>query len=161
VTTYFDSTVQADKNLLRPENRSYSDLANLAAEAEQDCIEAYTFQKAQGFYTVQWISPLGWDYAGYGTPVGATVNRLYVGLRGYTVDASDPTVDPDLKNALKRAIAHVIDWRIGQRLREQAISTTGVQGVSRAYLEEARDVFPRGWDRSLRRFDIRTPVWGS
>ena len=159
MTTYFDPV--ADVNRLRPENRNYSDLANLAADVEKDVIESYTFQRLQGFYTVQWLSPLGWDYAGYGEPVGNPVNRLYVGLRGYKTDASDAAVDSDLKDALKRAIATVIDWRIGQRLRQQAIASSSVQGVSRAYLEEARDPFPRGWDRMLRRFDIRTPVWGS
>lgn len=155
MSTYFDAA--ADTARLRPENRAYADLANLAADVEKDVIEAFTVHSEDLSYTAQaqaWLS----------TPVGeqvtASTNQLYVALRGYKADAADAAVDADLKDALKRTVAEVIDWRIALRTREQAIASTGAAGVSRAYLAESRDLFPRSWRRHLYRFDLRRPAWG-
>lgn len=152
MATYFDSA--ADKNLLPPEQRGYADLANLAAEVEKDCIEQYTVRADSGWYTAPSLVGQG------GEPVGASTLQLYVMLKGYKVDSAHADVDADLKDALKRTVADVITWRIERRLRGQALSGTSVQGVSRAYIEAASGLWPRGWDRRLRRFDLRTPAWG-
>lgn len=152
MATYFDSA--ADKNLLRPASRTNVDLANVAAEAEKDVIEHYSDRAHYTLYTARHCLPQS----------GELVNEdlgLYVFLRGYKVDAAHADVDPDLKDALKREIAAVIDWRIMQRdVNTLTTSESDGAGKSVSLRPGAEHVFPPGFGRRLRRFDTREPVWG-
>lgn len=154
MATYYDASLQAHKDLLPPEQRAYADLANLATECEKDVIEQFTERARDSIYTAPSLVGEG------GEQVGATDMQRYVRLRGYKADSAHADVDADLKDALKRTIADVLSWRIERRLRGQALSGTSVQGVSRAYIEAAAGLWPRGWDRRLRTFDLRIPAWG-
>lgn len=153
MATYF--TAASDNTLLPPEQQSYSDLAALAADVELDVIQQYTERARSYWYTARLPTIEG-------TPelVNSALG-LYVYLRGYKVNAADAAVDADLKDALRRAIAEVISWRISGRIRGAALAGQSVQGVSRAYIEAAASLWPKGWDRRLRRFDLREVCWGS
>lgn len=156
MATYFDSTAPADKNLLRPGSRTNTDLANVAAEAEKDVIEHYTRAGRSAVYTSRAV----WQD---GSPVlvNATLG-LYVFLAGYREDAADAAVDADLKDALRREIAGVIDWRIMQRdVNTLAMSESDGTGKSVSLRGDANAVFPPGFGRRLRNFDLREPTWGS
>lgn len=150
MTAYF--VPASDKTLLPPEQQNYSDLAALATDVEADVIQQFTVRVTDTWYTIPSLVAAG------GVQVGAAAFGLYVMLLGYTVDAA--TADADLKDALKRTVADVVSWRIERRMRGQALASSGVQGVSRAYIEASAGLWPRGWDRRLRRFNLRVPVWG-
>lgn len=152
-TTYFDPAALVDQNLLAPEYRAYADLANLAGVVEQDVIAYYTARAPDTLYTYRKSVPVG-------EATGAAGLARFVCLRGYKASSQDSTTDPDLKDALRRTIAVVLEWRIMQRIRSQAISSTSVQGVSRTYFEQARSLWPTGWNRFLKDFDTREPAWG-
>jgi len=155
VATYFDSTGN-DKLLLVPAVRTNADLANVAAEAEKDVIEHYSDRSHYFWYTARYGAPIE------GTPELVNANLgLYVYLRGYKVDANDAAVDTSLKDALKREIASVIEWRIKQRdVNLLTTSEADGSGESVQLRPDANAVFPPGFGRRLRRFDIREPVWG-
>jgi hypothetical protein len=155
VATYFDST-GTDKLLLVPAVRTNADLVNVAAEAEKDVIAHYT---ARAHYLLNTVRLGSME----GTPelVNSSLG-LYVFLRGYKVDANDAAVDTDLKAALKREIASVIEWRIRQRdVNTLTTSEADGAGKSVSLRADANAVFPPGFGRRLRPFDIREPVWGS
>lgn len=155
MATYFDATAPADKALLPPEQQSYTDLAALAVDVEQDVINEYTARAHYWFYTARLMASL----EGTPEPVNTALS-LYVYLRGYKVNSADVAVDVDLKNALKRTIAEMISWRISRRIRGETLASQSVQGVSRAYLAATAALWPKGWDRRLRHFDLREPCWG-
>lgn len=156
MATYFDTQEQADQNLLPPEFRGAADLANVAVEAEKDVIEQYTDRAHAWWYTARVMINEG------GTPESVNANlSMYVFLRGYKADAAHAAVDPDLKDALKRTIAAVIAWRLRQRNADPLVaSQSSADGKSTTWRDSAVFLFPRGFDRRLRRFDLREPVWG-
>src|SRR6266550_3122883 len=98
MTTYFAAA--SDKTLLPLEQQSYQDLASLSAEVELDVIQQYTIRADDVWYR---IPSLNWQQ---GVSVGAAALGRWVMLLGYKVDAADAAVDADLKDALRRTIAH-------------------------------------------------------
>ena len=156
MATYFDSTAQADKNLLPPEFRAATDLANVAADAEKDVIEQYAARSHYSWYTARVNVNEG------GAPELVNTNLgIYVFLRGYKADAAHVDVDPDLKDALKRTVADVITWRLRQHNADPLVaSQSSVDGKSTTWRDSAVYLFPRGFDRRLRRFDLRELCWG-
>ena len=156
MATYFDSTVAADKNLLPPAARTNADLTNVAARAEKDVIGQYTNRAHYLLFTARQASSEG-------TPelVNATLS-IYVYLRGYKVDAADAATDAGLKDALKNEIADTIAWRIAQRdVNTLTTSEADGSGKSVQLRPDANALFPPGFGRWLRAFDIREPVWGA
>lgn len=155
MATYFDSAGN-DKLLLPPAVRTNTDLVNVAAEAERDVIEHYTARAPYLLYTARQASS-----EGVPEQVNASLG-LYVYLRGYKVDANDAATDADLKAALKREIASVIEFRIKQRdVNLLTTSESDGAGKSVSLRSDANATFPPGFGRRLRRFDVREPVWGS
>jgi len=152
---YFDSTVAADKNLLPPAMRTNADLANVAARAEKDVISQYTARAHYLLFTARQVSSEG-------TPELVNANLgLYVYLRGYKVDAADAATDAGLKDALKNEVADTIAWRIAQRdVNTLTQSEADGAGKSQTLHPNAIGLFPPGFGRWLRAFDIREPVWG-
>lgn len=174
MTTYFDAALDADKNLLPPSTRGHAELALVAALAEAAVIAWYTENPPAYMYTAADVTLHGTG-AGAGATIGATdwgsgeditasttgAAPLRVYLQGYKSDASDPDVDPNLKQALRISIAFVIRWWVSGWGREPGIqSASDVAGKSRAFRENAEDVFPPGWDMWLVPFDIRPVPWG-
>lgn len=154
MATYFDST-GTDKLLLRPASRSNTDLANIAAEAEKDVIGHYRGRMPDSLYTARIGS------SGVAPELVNETLGLYVFLAGYKVDAADAATDVDLKAALKREIASVIDWRLMQRdVNTLTTSESDGAGKSVSLRPDAAGVFPPGFGRWLRDFDLREPVWG-
>lgn len=152
-TTYFDVTAPADQNLLAPEYRAYADLANVASTVELEIIAFYTARAPDALYTYRQSVPIG-------EAVGAINLARFVFLRGYKASSQDSLTDPQLKDALRRTVALVIEWRIAQRIRNAVMSSSSMQGVSRTYIEQARSLWPAGWTRWLKDFDTREPAWG-
>jgi hypothetical protein len=155
VATYFDPTVQGDKDLLPFAARSNADLAKIAARVEKEVIAEYTDRAHYQLYTAR-------GEALEGTPelVNSTLG-IYVYLRGYKVDANDAAVDPSLKDALKNEIADVIAWRIKRNdVNTLTTSEADGSGKSQSIHPNAVGLFPPGFGRWLRAFDLREPVWG-
>lgn len=155
MATYFDSTVQGDKNLLPPAARTNADLANVAARAEKDVINQYTDRAHYIVYTAR---------AGTSEGSPELINSalgIYVYLRGYKVDANDAAVNAGLKDALKNEIADVISWRIARRdVNTLTTSESDGSGKSQSMHPNAVGLFPPGFGRWLRPYDLREPVWG-
>lgn len=157
MATYFDPTNQADVSLVHPDVRAAKDLAFVAGEVEADVIHEYTKRTPSWLYTLRYTGLAGDEPF---TTVN-TALAINVYLRGYTVDANDPTVDPSLKAALKRAVAGVIGYRLMQRNVDpftRSQSTGDSKSVT--YRDDATALFPRGWERWLREFDTREAPWG-
>lgn len=149
---YFDWTDDNDLALLRKKSRESEDLETLAPQVEADVIEYYTTA----------VDPLlrGWYASPYraATQIETGSNR-WVFLRGYTLDAADPTCDPALKLAMKRTIATVIEWRLAQQHKDPLVQTAaGQQAATTTYRPDANDPFPLNWDRWLASFNTRE-IW--
>lgn len=156
MATYFDATVQGDKDLLPFAARSNADLAKIAARVEKEVINEYTDRAHYLLYTARADSLEG-------TPelVNSTLS-LYVYLRGYKVDAADAAVDASLKTALKNEIADVIAWRIARNdVNTLTTSESDGSGKSQSIHPNAVRLFPPGFGRWLKPFDLREVCWGS
>jgi hypothetical protein len=154
MATYFDST-GTDKLLLPPAARTNADLANVAARAEKDVINEYTGRAPYVMYTAR-------TGTSEGSPelINASLG-IYVYLRGYKVDAADAAADAGLKDALKNEIADVIAWRIARRdVNTLTTSEADGSGKSQSIHPNAVGLFPPGFGRWLRSYDLREPVWG-
>lgn len=173
-TPYFDATNEFDTNLLPAALRTDSELLVLAQLVEADVIAHFTRHVPSTAYTARegvsdeprfgdsgWVTDVvGEDVSNQAAPAGAVVPQIRVYLRGYKADAADPAVDPNLKLALKRAIAEVIRWRLAQwKSEQQALSSSADGGgKSRSYRDSADDPFPKGWDRWVRPFRSDEPL---
>jgi len=156
MATYFDATVQGDKDLLPFAARSNADLVKIAARVEREVINEYTERAHYMTYTARADSLEG-------TPelVNSALS-LYVYLRGYKVDAADAAVDASLKVALKNEIADTIAWRIAKNaINPLTTSEADGSGKSQSLHPNAVNLFPPGFGRWLRAFDIREVCWGS
>ncbi len=74
-------------------------------------------------------------------------------------------MDPNLKLALKRAIAEVIAWRLNQWKSiepgvEASSGTDGGVPKSKKFRATAEDRYPPDWTRWLYAFDSRPVLWG-
>ena len=154
MATYFDSTGN-DKLLLPPAMRTNADLANVAARAERDVIGQYTDRAHYLLFTArQGTADVAPEL------INATLS-IYVYLRGYKVDAADAATDAGLKDALKNEIADTIAWRIAQRdVNTLTQSEADGSGKSQTLHPNAIGLFPPGFGRWLRAYDLREPVWG-
>jgi hypothetical protein len=153
MATYFDATVQADKDLLPFAARSNADLVKIAARVEKEVIAEYTDRAHYLLYTAR-----GESLEGTPELINADLS-LYVYLRGYKVDAA--AADASLKDALKNEIADVIAWRIKRNdVNTLTTSEADGHGKSQSIHPNAVGLFPPGFGRWLRAFDLREPVWG-
>jgi len=165
MASYFSAaTGSADLGLLPATQRSATELGRLASEAEADIIARYTDYIAPASYRGaadladpgRARSPLVYRSSRY----TATADGLRgVFLDGYTVDADDCTSEP-FKDAMKRAVAAVVSWRLDQTTRNlAAISVSGHAGMNSSitYNTDHADPWPAGWDRWLRPYDTRPP----
>ena len=156
MTTYFQASEQTDKDLLPPAARTNQDLAKLAARVEKEVISQYTRRAPATAYTARAGTTLG----GAAVLVNSAMS-IYVYLRGYTVDASDPAVDAGLKDALKNEIADVIAWRIAQRdVNVMTTSESSSNDGSKSLRQDVGRLFPPGFGRWLKDYDLREPAWG-
>ena len=171
MATYFSTA--ADLGLLPPGMRTDAELANVAALAEADVIQHFTQDPPYFLYTEQlglqgFIDAsigVGEDITTQAPYAGAVVPQVRVYLRGYKADSADPLVDPNLKYALKRAIAEVIAWRLWQwkQLEPGVSAASGTDGgtpKSRTFRPTAEDRFPPEWYRWLLPYDSRPVLWG-
>lgn len=145
---YFDMvTPNTTHQKMLPEPiRASDDIVNIAAEAEADVINQYT--------------ALGTDVGGAGTAIGSS--GYYVLLDGYEEDPDDVDTDlyPNFKTDMARAIAAVVRWRFEQRRREVGLSNESTDVASKTYTQRfSDDLWPPGWDRWLRKYDIRPQPW--
>lgn len=153
MTTYFNVGAPEDLRLLPTGSREAKDLPDVAALAEADVINEYTrtVVSIDSWAIVTQYRPA--------TQLAGTDRWVY--LRGFKEDASQVT-DVGFGVAMKRAIAEVIRWRLGDWKTDQRVESEGstTEGRSRSYRDDARDTFPPGWDRWLEPFDTREPAWG-
>lgn len=154
MSSYFDSTDEADLAYLPERFRDTEELATIATQAEADCIRAYLFSPPGSLYTARegWVS----DAVLFDSDL-----NLYVWLRGYQIDAADPDTNVNFKQALKETIADVVTWRLRTWHRDPTIASESVErGKSKTFRPEAREPFPMHWDYRLQIYDTREVTWG-
>lgn len=168
MSVYYDHTDPADLALLPTSMRNAKDVEDLAPLVEQDVINHYTRRQHDMRYTVlQPVSapPVGmaarptfvFTPRGFATDIG---NGALVYLAGYTADSADAQCDANLRNALKREIAGVLQWRLEQRQRGLGVSSMGGQGgVTKSFRASADDPFPPWFGRWLKAYDTRPASW--
>jgi len=147
MASYFNTGT--DTALLHPSVRTHAELANIAAAAEYDVIQAYTYRvKGKSFNSQVQIQPDG--------PYYYTTEDYVVYLDGFNPDADHANVSALLKEALQRTIADVISHRIlninsagGSILEEK-------RGRRTIKYADAKDLlYPEDWDSRLASFDLR------
>jgi hypothetical protein len=176
-TPYFDWNTQAAKNMLPPTYRGDPELANAAPLSEAMVIGYYTMNPPYFFYTAasvanvsQWIWPSterggGVDISNQNAPSTGTVAMLRVYLTGYTVDAADSAVDPNLKLALQYTIADVVAWTLNRwknieaGLQSSSGVGTGGQPRSKSFRPYSEEAFPPSWNWRLQVYDSRPVNW--
>lgn len=149
MTAFFVVTDTACAALITRVVRDHDDIASVAADAEADVIGHYTRQYPSAEYVNQF-------YVGAGYNKG---NDVYVALRGFNPDA-DLVTDLELKRALQRTIAEVINWRLVRYGENPLLSSVSTAiGVSKSYRADASSMFPPTlWSRRLKEWDLRAPV---
>lgn len=151
MTTYFNPGAPEDLRLLPTGARDAKDLPDVAGLAEADVINCYT---RTIFYVATWMTV-------YRPATQLAGTDRWVFLRGYKEDAAQVT-DAGFALAMKRAIAEVIRWRLGDWKNDPRVASEGstAEGRSKSYRDGADDNFPEGWDRWLEPYDTREPAWG-
>lgn len=153
--TYFKPADPAHLALLPDKLRTATGLADVATEAERMAIDAFTAPAPEVLYTARLIRNRQ-------ATVVATVDGtdILVYLRGYAVDAD--AADPNLRLALRRAIANVIRWRLAQNRVDPIVASESSADGSKTvtYRNDAQDGLPEGWDDPLGPYDTREPPWG-
>lgn len=168
MATYFDSG--SDTALLKSGHRTHSDLATVAAVAEADVIGKYTERPPEVLYTARIGNNVNGlatgavgrfeDVSSAGLPETSTAPELRVYLLGYKTDSAHADVDPQLRTALKRTIADVINWRLSLLTKDAAVESASDDKKSRSYAVNAQDDFPPDWDKRLIPFDSREGLIG-
>lgn len=141
MATYFDSNKQEDLKLLREAHRDVSELAELASGAEADVLRYYTGR------IFPWYA--GRVMVGPPTSIGGDPER-FIYLWGYKVDSAAASVD--FKDALRRTIGQVLDWRIARAKKDPMLTVDYKKGVFRG---DANAELPRGWSWRLKEYDVR------
>lgn len=150
-TDYFDTTNQADIDLLPETMRKVTDIAKIAVRAERDVISAFTERAVVNTNALLGLSSDVFINDQLG---------LIIYLIGYKTAANDPDVDVDLKAALTDTIADVIEHRLRRRLTDPlTASQSDDSGKSTTYREDARHDFPPTWDWRMEPFDARPVTW--
>lgn len=166
MTAYFDVTNVDHLATIPNQLRGDPDLPAIAGSAERDVINYYKFSmKTQPTFA-------HWYRLGSGVPNGLfdpaavpetdavlidETNRVYVGLRGYNLDAS--LADAGLAEALRYAIARVIRWRVAQWRRTPGFLQRGGGGLQETYTQDSEDLLQTGFQRGLEIYDVRPRVW--
>lgn len=161
---YFDVTNEDHLALLPSGMRDAPDLELLAAEAEADIVRFYTRRDRDPVAVEDYPnSPLSFaSFTRTSTEIG-TDSGIRVYLLGYAADPDsvDSTTYPNFVTDLRRTIVSVVAWRLQQAKRGLGVvSEMTAGGTSRAFRADADSPFPPNWDRWLRVYDNREPVWG-
>lgn len=153
MANFFDTSVQADLNLLHSSIREHDELDNIVDKVEWEIIELFTQREGQNRGTWQDF----FEYENGNDPN----NELKVRLVGY--DSTTPTdSDADLKEALKRTIARVTSWVLRDYNNAQGVTSIsqGQRSVSYAGSVPSWQEWPDDWDRLLHNYDARIPNYG-
>lgn len=153
MANFFDTSAQADLNLLHSSIREHDELDNIVDKVEWEIIELFTQREGQNRGTWQDF----FEYENGNDPN----NELKVRLVGY--DSTTPTdSDADLKEALKRTIARVTSWVLRDYNNAQGVTSIsqGQRSVSYAGSVPSWQEWPDDWDRLLHNYDARIPNYG-
>ncbi len=149
---FFDTSEQADLNLLHSSIRTHDELDNVIDQIEWEIIEFYSQRNGLGVANYE-------DFFRYENGADPD-NEIKVRLVGY--DQTTPTDSTaDLKTALKRTIADVASYVLRNYSVTQDVTsiTQGKRSVTYAGTLSWRD-FPNGWRRRLKNFDARYSAYG-
>jgi hypothetical protein len=183
MTTYFNPADPAHVNLLPPGYRAHQDMPVVAGVSEADVIDYYTEVPSYWWLATSQLGfiqyPWGWGgLENPGTDITApnqqgqvTSPRLRVYLKGYKPDdgkntagtgSTDPLVDPNLVQAMKRTIAEVIFWRLSRwtTVEPGVQSAASDIGKSKVFRANSEDAFPPDWNRGLIVFASGRAPWG-
>lgn len=150
---FFDTSAQADLNLLHESIRTHSELDNVVDKVEWEIINAFTERDMQGLGTYQAF----FEYENGNNPN----SDLEVRLVGY--DATTPAdSDANLKQAMRRTIADMASWALRNYTNSNNIESIrqGQRSVTYAGYVPVYNDWPPGWDRRLSNFDARFKQYG-
>lgn len=152
---FFDTSAQADLDLLHSSIREHPELDNMVDKVEFEILQFYSQREND-----HWDNY--WDFFKYekGAP---TSTEILVRLVGY--DQDTPTnSEADLQEALRRTIAEVASWALRNYSNSPGAHnvtlgrfSTGSGGLSD--LPTVND-WPDNWNRFLKNFDAKIPKYG-
>lgn len=158
---YFDTRQASDDLKLLPSHlRRDENLETLVDVVTADIVARYTLSSFEApAYT--WVDA-GWD-GGYTLDGGELsglvklTDYLYVRLRGYAPDAAN--AEPYFRDAMRREVAQVLRWRLGQIKRDPAVESESDGETSKSYGEGHGEPFPPAFPMYLRPFVLVEGSW--
>lgn len=148
---FFDTSVQADLDLLHESIRSHNELDNVVDKVEWEILNsAFMQREGQAVGTTD-------DFFTYEDGNDPN-NELLVRLVGY--DQDTPTnSEADLQEALRRTIARVVSWILRDYSNAQGVQSIsqGQRSITYSGSVPTWQDWPDDWDRLLHNYDARIP----
>lgn len=150
---FFDTSAQADLDLLHSDIRDHSELDNVVNQVEWEILNS-AFMQREGQNRGTWQD--FFEYENGNDPN----NELKVRLVGYDSDTPADS-ESDLKEALKRTIARVVSWVLRDYSNAQGVTqiSQGQRSISYAGSVPSWQDWPDDWDRLLHNYDARIPTY--
>lgn len=147
-----------DLQLLPSHLRADENLATLSEVVEADIVARYTVSTADAPAYAWTATPWGWTLdTGPAAGMVKLADNLYIRLRGYAPDAAD--AEAYFAAAMRREIAHVLRWRLGQAKRDPSITQESTDDRSKTYRDDAAEPFPATFPLYLRPFVVDDGAW--
>lgn len=150
---FFDTTEQADLNLLHSSVREDDELDNVVDSVEWEIINAFSQRDMEGLGTYE---------AFFEYETGRDPNdEIKVRLVGYDPETQTDS-DSGLKAVLKRTIAEIVSWVIRNYENTDGVNSIkqGQRSITYSGHAPSYDSFPKGWDRKLKNYDARIKQYG-
>lgn len=150
---FFDTSVQADLDLLHESIRDHSELDNVVDQVEWKIIDFYKQRQGLGVANNA-------DFFRYESGADPN-NEIKVRLVGYDQD-TPANSDSDLQEQLRRTIAKATSWALRNYENPQGVEsiTQGSRSVSYAGMVPDWEDFPAGIISMLSNFDARVASYG-
>ena len=150
---FFDTTKEADLNLLHSSIREDNELSNVVDSVEYQIIDAFKQRDMERVSTYEAF----FEYESGRDPS----SEIEVRLVGY--DKENPKESEDgLKESLRRTIAEVVSWVLRNYDNNAEVNSErqGQRSVTYSTHAPTWDKFPEGWDRLLSNYDARIKGYG-
>lgn len=151
MATFFDTSVQTDLNLLHSDVREHDEVDNVIDKVEWEILNHYKQRPS---------IPIRVRTGSENLKIGPESSDIEVQLIGYDSDTPADS-DDGLKEALKRAIAHVASWVLRNYDNAQGVSsiTQGKRSITYAGTVPDINDWPDGWGATLKNYDDREALY--
>jgi len=153
MSDFFDTSAQADLDLLHSSVRNNAELDNVVDKVEWQIIDY--FSQREGTYRTTYSD--FYQYEDGNDPL----NEILVRLVGYDQDTPTNSL-ADLQEALRRTIAEVVSYVLRKYDRQSGVSSVQQGKRSISYMQAATDPnsWPDSWKSRLKNFDAKVPTYG-